>query len=103
MQKYRATKINISPEAVSASAQSAEEYWHGDDNLSPPIDYYVEGVPMAAPKVGESFMMLRDNRNGIRVTGIFTTSKVIKIDELSDCIIVTTNNSIYKLEKIQHV
>lgn len=103
MQKHRATKINISPEAVYAAAQSVEEYWHGDNDLAPPIDYYVEGVALAAPKVGESFMMLRDNRNGIRVTGIFTTSKVVKIDELSDCLILTTNNSVYKLEKIQHV
>lgn len=100
MQKYRATKINVSPAAVYASAQSVEKFGMAMKIFPPPIDYYVEGAALAAPKVGESFMMLRDNRNGIRVTGIFTTSKVNKIDELSSCIILTTNNSIYKLEKI---
>lgn len=102
MERYRATKINASPEADFSTAETIEQY---RENLcrkygfSPPVDYYVEGIPMSLPKVGNTFMMHRDNRNGVRVTGLFVTSVIKSVEEFDGFCIFTTRNSIYKLEK----
>jgi hypothetical protein len=101
MQRYRLTKTNSVPEARAATAETVEQYREkifSKYSFSPPVDYYVEGSPISAPKVGESFVMARDNRNGVRVEGIMTTTTVTSIEDFEDFLIFTTRNSVYKLE-----
>ncbi len=106
MQRYRATKIDIPEEALFPSAETITQY---RDNLfkkygfSPPVEYYVEGIPFAGlPEVGISFLMARDNRNGVKMEGIFQTSRVVAVSttEKEGDFLFTTRNSIYKLEKL---
>jgi hypothetical protein len=104
MQRYRLTKTNSVPESRAATAETIEEYREkifSKYSVSPPVDYYVEGSPITVPKVGESFVMARDNRNGVRVDGIMTTSTVASIEDFEDFLVFTTRNSVYKLEFAQ--
>jgi len=103
MQRYRLTKIAAAPEPKAPSADTVEQYREHlfrKYSFSPPVDYYAEGLPMAFPKKGELFMMARDNRNGVRAHGILCTSPVVEIHDSAEFSLFTTNNSIYKLEKI---
>ena len=101
--KYRLTKIAI-PETISAiSASTVQEYresLHAGPDLSPPIEYYIEGIPDRPPLKGTSFSMLRDNRNGVKVLGVFRSSPIVDVNEGEDFTLFTTMNSIYKLEKL---
>ena len=101
--KYRLTKIAI-PETISAkSASSIEEYranMSRADGFSPPIEYYIEGIPDRPPLKGTYFSMLRDNRNGVKVLGVFRSSPIVDVDEGEDFTLFSTLNSVYKLEKL---
>lgn len=111
MQRYRATKISIPDQAAFPSAETIDSYresLHQKYNFSPPLEYYVEGLPFSwrgdseLLKVGNSFSMVRDNRNGEKIDGLFTTSVVVSIskDNGEGYTLFTTKNSIYKLELI---
>lgn len=103
MQRYRLTKIAAAPEAKAPSADTVEQYRESlfrKYAFSPPVDYYAEGIPTAFPKKGELFVMARDNRNGVSALGIFCTSTVVEVHDSAEFMLFTTNNSIYKLEKI---
>lgn len=105
MQRYRATKISGSPESIAKTAETIKEYRKSlfdADVFSPPVDYYVEGTIISFPKVGDVFMMNRDNRNGVLVAGLFITSMIESIEEFNELYIFTTRNSIYKLEKLDN-
>ena len=93
----RITKIKSSenPEYPSKSLQDHE---HGEVNhgFSLPIEYYVEGTMENPPVVGKSFTMFRSSRNGVKVSGVFTTSEVTKVTDDG----FETLNSIYKIQDI---
>jgi hypothetical protein len=59
--------------------------------FSIPIDYTVEGEAQDLPKVGKSFQMMRDTRNGVRMLGVFVTSPVVEVTETT----FRTANSVY--------
>ena len=94
----RITKINTSLNP-SFPSQPIEEHTPGILNLgfSLPVEYYVEGTMDDPPVVGKPFTMVRTNRNGIEASGVFATSRVVKITEDG----FETMNSIYKIEHIE--
>lgn len=101
--KYRLTKISTPSNASYPSASSIKEYRANltrSEGFSPPIEYYVEGEPLNTPAKGESFRMFRDNRNGVKIFGHFVSSPIVDVNEGKDFTLFTTQNSIYKLEKI---
>jgi len=44
--------------------------------------------------------MSRDNRNGVKIFGFFTSTMVVDVSEGEDFVLFSTENSIYKLEKL---
>jgi hypothetical protein len=103
MKRYRLTKIDTASDALHDTAETIQQY---RDNLfnsnaySPPVDYYVEGIPFDMPQINKSFLMYRENRNGIKVPGVFTSSPVSAISTKDGKYIFTTNNSVYLMEEL---
>lgn len=104
---HRLTKLNTCETPLVGSAQNHDEYRSSvisslfrisSDHLSPNIGYSVEGNLIGGPLIGESLMMDRYFRNGQEIRGTFATSRVTGYDEETG--ILTTKNSIYKLEKV---
>ena len=77
---------------------SMADYEFGQDNmgLSLPVDYYVEGYLKREIKVGQSVIVERISRNGIKSLGIFCTSEVTEVFEGG----FKTLNSVYKFDYI---
>lgn len=100
-QLYRLTKLASSKNPAAKSAASIDEYRSAQD-LSPPVEYYVEGYPYTMPRVNNSLVFVRNNRNGVKVQGVMTTSIINKIYLAEDAVsqILETNNSVYILTKI---
>ena len=93
------TKLKEAENPRFGSASSVEEYrasLDAEENLSPNIDYWIIGEPINKLKVGESFEVARFVRNGIRVPGLFQTSRVKKITENG----FETENSVYLIEEV---
>ena len=65
-----------------------------DALLSLPVDYWIEGYLFQEIEVGKSVVVEREIRNGIKISGTFITSPVVKITEDG----FETANSIYKME-----
>jgi len=61
------------------------------------VDYEAIGVTESLPQVGKSFQMLRIERNGVSMPGLFSTSSVTKIEGNT----FETANSIYQWEEIK--
>ena len=102
-ERYRLTKIKECENPTVKAAKTPAEYralLHTENELSPSVDYYVEGYPINVPKVGEGFLIYRDNRNGIKIDGILSTSTVKEIHDFGDYVELTTNNSVYILTKL---
>lgn len=100
--KYRLTKIAAHENPLTKSASSIEEYRNSlsDGKFSPPVEYYIEGELIMPPTRGQRFMMPRHNRNGVKVFGFFTSTMVVDVSEGEDFTLFSTENSIYKLEKL---
>lgn len=100
---YRLTKIKASNDAKYSPAENVETYRKSlliGKELSPPIDYYVEGHLIHSLNVGDCLLIDRINRNGIDVKGYMRTSPITHIEYAYKETFITTENSIYKLEEI---
>lgn len=95
--RVRVTKIRSSSDPLYPM-KDLGEYDHGQLNpgYTLPSEYYVEGAMTHPPTVGQSFRMLRFNRNGVESSGLFITSEVTKIMDDG----FETLNSVYKIENI---
>ena len=106
MPKVRVTKLGPvdSPDIQTAKP---EEYVHGEANpKSPPTGYWLEGELMSPITVGKPICVWRTIRNGVRVDGLFTSSRVVHITAVYDATrptlaptqeFVYTHNSIYRV------
>ena len=68
-----------------------------DEEVSPFKGYWVIGTLERPIEVGKPIRMLRENRNGVKAMGLFTTSVVRTItdkDKNGLCV-VETDNSVY--------
>ena len=99
---YRLTKIKASNDAKYSPAENVETYRRSlllGRELSPPIDYYVEGYLIHSLDIGDCLLMDRINRNGIAINGYMRTSPITHIEYSYNETHITTENSIYKLEE----
>lgn len=105
--KYKRVRISkLSPvDDPKFTTPSSDDYnsLRGEVDMTLPIDYWVEGYLVREPQIGESVIVNRDVRNGIKVSGIFMTSAVVEISvNLSKFepteTIFKTQNSIYRME-----
>lgn len=95
--KVKITKLTALPNAPVAAAKWDEyKLGSGDNVLSTPVDYEVEGVLAEDIVVGKCVEMLRTKRNGVEMPGLFTTSQVTFIDKE----FFTTQNSKYRIVPI---
>lgn len=95
--RVRLTKIGAC-ETPEASTPTFDCYEPGTNNgeVSVPNNYCVEGFLCGEIAVGESVTMMREIRNGIKMSGLFQTSPVTKITESG----FETLNSVYVLTKL---
>jgi len=64
------------------------------DRVNPNIGYTLDGYLFTDIDVGYSIKVIREHRNGVKATGIFTSSPVKAINDND----ITTSNSIWRLE-----
>ena len=102
-QKYRLTKINKVENPIAKTASSVDEYRNSLDEseeLSPSIDYYVEGTLLTEPTIGQSLEIERTNRNGVEIYGVMSTTRIKSIEQMDGYIELRTENSVYRLEEL---
>jgi hypothetical protein len=81
--KYvRISKLSASedPEVQTPSLEDYETL-KGHAAISLPVDYWLEGYLFEDIEVGKSVLVQREIRNGLKVSGMFKTSEVVKISE----------------------
>lgn len=97
--KIRIEKIKENPGGLPS--HSKEDYVYGADNgreKSIPIDYWVEGeLIIPEIKVGSQIFIAREIRNGVKVDGVFSSSRVVEFDDK----IIKTKNSIYNYKFLE--
>lgn len=69
----------------------------GNNHVSPPIHYEIEGVIYKDVAIGEALTVLRNKRNGVSAPGIFQTSVVTEIIPEENVTTVKTRNSVYEV------
>lgn len=102
MKKHKIEKIEIPTDAICESADTVESY-RGRlvDDVSPNVGYVVIGFFLFPPKVGETMNALREERNGVKKEGLFSSSRVVSIEEGESFSLIKTQNSIYKVTEIK--
>ena len=76
-----------------------EAYIAGVDNpgVSLPVAYEIEGELLRDVVIGESMSAFRRKRNGVEVPGLFVSTPVVSLEELTDRAVVKTANSVYEV------
>jgi len=97
MSRVRVRKIGAVEKPVAPSAEWSKFILGQDVNgdVSLPIEYELEGVQMGDPKLNHPYVIARDTRNGVKITGQFTSTPVQSITTTSYGVIFETANSIY--------
>ena len=95
------TKVSESANPDFKSAQW-DHFICGVENpgVSLPIDYWIEGELLSEVTIGKPLTIARTTRNGIKNIGIFYSSVIQRITEISGKKIISTRNSIYALESL---
>lgn len=62
-----------------------------NENFSLPIEYWIEGTLINPIEVGNPVCIQRDNRNGIKIDGYFTSTNVTEVTTNQ----FKTQNSVY--------
>jgi hypothetical protein len=100
LDKERVMKIKLTKFAKSNAplfpTPEKEDYKDGkiNEGISLPMDYWIIGKLLFDIEEGKAVRVLREERNGVKVPGLFSTSLVTKIDGDK----FETLNSIYKIE-----
>ena len=102
MKKYQLTKKNAVDDPDSRSASSVAEYRESletGEQLSTSEGYYVVGFFLSPPKEGEKLHILREDRNGVKIGGVFVSTQVRKLTKTDKGWTAETNNSVYEIEE----
>jgi len=99
MKKIKLSKVSAVKQPVVPTPDS-KDYIFGtiNDNVSLPLDYWVEGYLMNEVVLGQAVLVNRTNRNGVECSGVLQTSEVTKITKKG----FNTQNSVYVLEEINN-
>ena len=104
--RTKITKIGIAQNPVVPTANK-EDYVCGreqDTEVSPFVEYCVIGTLERPIEVGKGIRMLREDRNGVKAYGMFTSSEVTAIkggNSAGTKWIAETNNSVYQIEEVE--
>lgn len=105
--KVKITKIAANPESFVKQAKTVAEYRNEQDKLatgqgyeekSPPIEYFIQGIPSSSLEIGKTFLVARTSRNGVPKPGVFLTSPIVEIYKKDSLTFFTTKNSVYRME-----
>ena len=96
--KVKLTKINKA-ENPRHKTPDKKDYKFGEINrdVSVPLDYWLIGELVGDITVGKGIVIAREIRNGVKVEGLYRSSRVKKIDGDT----IETDNSIYKIEYLK--
>ena len=65
------------------------------------LGYWVRGSLAKAPKINEPLVVAREERNGVKAPGLFTTSLILNIVYLSSWrYLIQTENSTWMVEEL---
>ena len=93
--RIRIEKIGEVPSGLPSNPKGAHiDGQIQNENFSLPIEYTIEGNLIGEMEIGEPVTVARDTRNGVKVTGIFTTSPVQEIKGHT----FKTRNSVYNFK-----
>ena len=95
------TKIGEAPSAEALSGDWST-YTQGGVNsgVSLPIDYTIKGELAYPIEEGLAICAARFERNGEKISGVFTTTPVVSMEYRNGVIMVKTANSVYLIESI---
>lgn len=81
----------------------SKDYEYGEKNIgkSLPVDYTVTGMLQYDVELGKSVIIHRDTRNGVKVSGLLTTSPVRDIEATNGGLIIHTDNSVYDMKWLE--
>lgn len=74
------------------------EYGQNNHGVSLPVEYTITGGLIGEVKIGSSVRVARDSRNGVFMSGLFVTSRVVNIRPNSNGMTFNTENSVYQLK-----
>lgn len=91
------TKIGVTEKAEFPTPQKVN-YFQGEVNgpVSLPMDYNLRGFLASVPLIGKTLNVDRYERNGTKVSGLFTSSTILNI--IDDRIY--TRNSVYLIKSL---
>lgn len=100
--KVKLIKVGI-PQNTKYPSALLKDYIPGEvhSGVSLPVEYTVIGTVITEPVLGLSLLVDRESRNGVVISGIFSSSKIVKIHSHSEQNIrFDTENSTYYMELI---
>ncbi len=88
------TKLELNSFITASKLKSKDDTFNGYPII---LDegYTVKGFLLKPIKVGDNLLLMRTNRNGVEQLGMFTTSKILDIQDD----VVQTANSYWKIEQ----
>lgn len=90
--RIRVQKIGVVAGGLPANDRAVHVDGQDQDaNVSLPVEYTVEGELVGKMQVGNSVVIARDTRNGVKVPGLFQTSTVTEVTATQ----FKTRNSVY--------
>lgn len=93
--RVKVKKIGVSKNPAYPTPD-AKDFVAGKENegVSLPVEYWIEGELNSVPQIGTGIVVARDIRNGVKASGIFHSSPIVKIEGNR----VETENSVYEVE-----
>lgn len=100
--KFTLKKIDKVDNPITESSEDKTLQAQDLGGLSPWVGYTVKGQGKELPEIGRPFSMVRTNRNGIDVLGLYQTSKVREVGYVDNKFEenyyqFSTMNSLYRL------
>lgn len=99
--KVKITKVGISKNPkVLTPYPEIYKYGKINEGVSVPIDYWIIGELINPIIEGQSIRVNREVRNGVKISGLFKTSFVTKIEssQFKNTLTIETENSKYLVE-----
>lgn len=93
----RLTKITRLPDRPDGDIHTLTE------NLPITEGYTIKGFAPDRPIIGKRFYVDRYERNGTSIEGAFSTSPVQGFDKRDGYTLITTENSVYRMEELEEL
>jgi len=94
----RLTKITRLPDRPNGDLMPADSHTERGAIVE---GYTIRGFYTEPPTIGKRFCVDRYERNGVKIEGEFSTSPVDGFDRKEGYILITTENSVYRMEELE--